>query len=57
MPPAAPAETPAPCATLHMPDGRVLSLPVLTDAAGGTFLDVRKMLNESGELAQGADAP
>jgi hypothetical protein len=30
-------------ATLTLPDGRVLELPVLRDAAGATFLDVRRL--------------
>jgi citrate synthase len=33
-------------ATLTLPDGRVLELPVLRDAAGATFLDVRRLYPE-----------
>ena len=30
-------------AKLTMPDGQVLELPVLRDASGGRFLDIRKL--------------
>ena len=30
-------------AKLTMPDGQVLELPVLKDASGGRFLDIRKL--------------
>ena len=30
-------------AKLTMPDGQELELPVLTDASGGRFLDIRKL--------------
>jgi len=33
-------------ATLYLPDGRVLRLPVLRDNAGATFLDVRRLYPE-----------
>ncbi len=42
----------APCATLRMPDGREIQLPVLTDAAGATFVDVRKLQPETGARAR-----
>lgn len=38
-------------ATLTLPDGRVLQLPVLRDAAGATFLDVRRLYPEHGVCA------
>ncbi len=44
--------TPPTSATLHMPDGRVVSLPVLTDAVGAVFVDVRKLQPETGACAR-----
>ena len=38
----------APCATLRLPDGREVSLPVLTDAAGALFVDVRRLQPDTG---------
>ena len=35
-------------ATLRLPDGREVSLPVLTDAAGALFLDVRRLQPDTG---------
>jgi hypothetical protein len=43
-----PPQDDAPCATLTMPDGRTVSLPVLTDAAGALFVDVRKLQPDTG---------
>ena len=37
-----------PSATLRLPDGREVSLPVLTDAAGALFLDVRRLQPDTG---------
>lgn len=30
-------------ATVNLPDGTVISVPLLTDAAGCRFLDIRKL--------------
>jgi hypothetical protein len=49
MPPDAP-----PVATLRMPDGSEVQLPVLTDAAGALFVDVRKLQPETGASRCGA---
>lgn len=38
----APMET-QPCATLTLPDGREVALPVLTDEAGAVFVDIRAL--------------
>jgi hypothetical protein len=45
-----PDDAAPPCATLRMPDGREISLPVLTDAAGALFVDVRKLQPDTGAL-------
>jgi len=41
-------------ATLRLPDGREVALPVLTDAAGATFVDVRKLRQDTGALCAAA---
>ena len=38
----------APTATLRLPDGREVALPVLTDASGALFVDVRKLQPDTG---------
>lgn len=35
-------------ATLTMPDGCAIKLPVLIDAAGGKFVDISKLFSETG---------
>jgi hypothetical protein len=45
-----PDDAAPPCATLRMPDGREISLPMLTDAAGALFVDVRKLQPDTGAL-------
>eukprot|EP00803_Ostreobium_quekettii_P004154 evm.model.scf_1095EXC.3 EVM.evm.TU.scf_1095EXC.3 scf_1095EXC:45595-48729(+) len=45
------AESPVGHATVLMPDGRSFELPVLKDAAGATFLDIRRLLPVQGICA------
>ena len=45
-PPSTPPPPDASTATVHLPDGRVVSLPVLTDNAGAIFLDVQRLYPE-----------
>ena len=45
---AAAAPPPPPTAVLTMPDGQEILLPVLTDAAGARFLDVRRLQPATG---------
>jgi citrate synthase len=40
--------TPAGTATLTLPDGRAIPLPVLTDAAGATFVDIATLFPRTG---------
>jgi hypothetical protein len=42
------AAAPPPTAVLRMPDGTEILLPVLTDAAGARFLDVRRLQPTTG---------
>jgi hypothetical protein len=42
------AAAPPPTAVLRMPDGAEILLPVLTDAAGARFLDVRRLQPTTG---------
>ena len=41
-------DSPQPKAMLRLPDGGELQLPLLIDAAGATFIDIRKLQPETG---------